>query len=205
MTTNQDETKIPVNDAEQPAAGESGAKPDSEAKTDRSGDQGDMSGLQAECESLKEKWMRAQAELENYRGRAQKELQEQRKFESLFMARDLLPAMDNLVRAVSAAENTGNVTELIDGIRMVVHQFEGVLASHAAKPIECEGQPFDPNLHEAVQQIPSADHEPMTVVQEIERGFMMHDRVIRPSKVIVSCAVPAAKDAEAGGDTTSDT
>jgi molecular chaperone GrpE len=58
-------------------------------------------------------------------------------------------------------------------------------------PIEALGQPFDPNLHEAVQQIPSADYPPMTVLQEVERGYKLHDRVVRPTKVIVSAASPA--------------
>ena len=69
---------------------------------------------------------------------------------------------------------------------MVAEQFESILSSHALEPIEAAGKPFDPNKHEAVQQVPSDEHPPMTVIEEIERGFTLHDRVVRPSKVIVS-------------------
>lgn len=137
-----------------------------------------------------DRWLRSQAELENFRRRAQKEAEEMRRYQTLPLIRDLLPGMDNLERAVSAAENSSNVEELLQGVRMVVQQFENTLGNHSLKPIEAIGQPFDPNLHEAIQQLPSADHPPMTVIQELERGYTLYDRVVRPSKVIVSSAPP---------------
>ena len=81
---------------------------------------------------------------------------------------------------------------LLDGIRMVAQQFRDILKAHSAEPIDALGKPFDPNLHEALTQIPSAEHEPMTVLQVVEMGYRLHDRVVRPARVIVSCAPPEA-------------
>ena len=131
-------------------------------------------------------WMRAQADLENYRKRAQREAEEIRRYHTMSLMRDMLPGLDNLQRAISAAENSSNIEELLQGVRMVAGQFEAMLSNHALEPIEAAGKPFDPNKHEAVQQVPSAEYSPMTVIEEIERGYTLHDRVVRPSKVIVS-------------------
>ncbi len=149
-----------------------------------------------------DQWKRAQAELDNYRKRVQKENEQNRQYSGMFLMRDLLPGLDNLDRAIKAAETSGNTDELVQGIQMVFKQFEDILARHSAVAIQAEGKPFDPNLHEAVQQIPSADHPPMTVLQVVERGFVLRDRVVRPAKVIVSAAPPGEsprpESAEAG-------
>ena len=114
------------------------------------------------------------------------------------MVTDILPCLDNLRRAVEAAETSKNIEELTQGIQMVSKQFDDILAAHGAMPIESVGQPFDPNCHLALTQVPSPDHEPMTVLQEVERGYKLKDRIVRPSSVIVSCAPPAAdSDTEA--------
>ena len=99
---------------------------------------------------------------------------------------DLLPALDNLKRAVDAAENAGQVADLKQGVEMVAKQLLDVLSKHNVTPIDALGKPFDPNLHEALQQMPSEDHPPMTVIHELEQGFILNDRVVRPTKVIVS-------------------
>jgi molecular chaperone GrpE len=135
--------------------------------------------------------MRSLADLENYRRRANREQEEARRFESLRLVRDLLPALDGLNRAISSAEQSGDQQALLNGIRMVAQQFRDILRGHAAEPIDALGKPFDPNLHEALTQVPSAEHPPMTVLQVVELGYRMHDRVVRPARVIVSSAPPA--------------
>lgn len=144
----------------------------------------------AERDAYYDRWIRAQAELENYRKRVQKESEQARQYQALPVVRALLPALDNLQRAVAAAESAGQGGELVDGVRMVVRQFDEILRQHSVQPIEAVGRPFDPNLHEAVQHVPSAEYPPMTVLEEIERGYTLHDRVVRPSKVIVSSGPP---------------
>jgi molecular chaperone GrpE len=136
------------------------------------------------------RWLRAEADLDNYRKRSQKEAEESRLYRSLPLVRDLLPVIDNLQRAIAAAAKAGESGELVQGVKLVLKQFEDVLAAHSVQTIEAVGQPFDPNLHAAVQQVPSADYPPMTVVQELERGYRLHDRVVRPSQVIVSSSPP---------------
>ena len=140
----------------------------------------------AQRDANHDRWMRAVADLENYRKRVQKDAEQDRLYQALPLVRDLLPGLDNLKRAVAAAELAGQSGELATGVKLVVKQIEDVLAAHAVQPLEAVGHPFDPNLHEAVQQAPSSEHPPMTVIEELERGYRLNDRVIRPTKVIVS-------------------
>ena len=151
----------------------------------------------AERDQYFDQWKRTQAELENFRKRSQRELELALRYSNVPLIRELLPALDNLARSIQAAEQTGNVEELLQGLKMIQAQFDQVFGSHSATPITAVGEPFDPNLHEALQQIPTDEHPPMTVLQEVERGYVLHDRVIRPSKVLVASAPPQpAEDAE---------
>jgi molecular chaperone GrpE len=152
--------------------------------------QADLAAVTAERDQYFDQMKRAHAELDNFRRRAQREAELSARFASLPIIRDLLPALDNVDRTIQAAETTGKIEDLIQGLQMIVAQFDQVFSSHSAKAIAAVGETFDPNLHEALQQIPTAEHLPMTVLQELERGYILHDRVIRPSKVLVACAVP---------------
>lgn len=142
----------------------------------------------AERDDYMDKWARARADLENYRKRIQKEMEEDRKYAALPLLRGLLPALDGLDRALRSAKQSKNADELITGIELVVKQFESALSNAGVQTVSAAGQPFDPNQHEAIQQRPSADHPPMTVLDDVEKGYLLHDRVVRPSKVIVSSA-----------------
>jgi molecular chaperone GrpE len=159
-------------------------------EADSSGTNGDGADAEAQRDQYFDQWKRTQAELENFRKRAQREMELALRYSSVPLIRDLLPALDNLSRTVQAAEQTGNVEELLQGLKIIQSQFDQVFTSHSAQPIKTVGEPFDPNLHEALQQIPTDEHPPMTVLQEVERGYVLHDRVIRPGKVLVSAALP---------------
>ena len=147
-----------------------------------------LEALQAQRDEFQDQWQRALAELENYRRRVQKERDELLTYQALLLARDLLPGLDNLQRALQAAEAVEVSGDLVDGVRMVAEQFDEILARHGIEPIAAENEVFDPAVHEAVQQVASAEQEPMTILQEIERGYRLKDRVVRPSKVIVAAA-----------------
>lgn len=134
--------------------------------------------------------LRAQAELENYRKRVNREREEDLRYRALPLVKDLLPVIDNLHRAVQAASTTGNAEDLIRGVEMVLQQCDDVLARHEVKPIVAENAAFDPNFHDALTQVPTTEVEPMTILQEVERGYTLHDRVLRPSKVVVAMAPP---------------
>lgn len=159
-----------------------------------------LEAVVAERDAYHDRWMRATAELENYRKRVQKEAEENRLYGAITLVRDLLPALDNLHRAIAAGKSSSNINDLLQGVEMVAKQIEDVLASHSAVGIDAVGSPFDPNLHEAVQQMPSSEHPPMTVLEEVERGYRLHERVVRPSKVIVSTSPPESSTESAGAN-----
>ena len=160
------------------------------ASDSTSSESSELEAVQAERDQYIDKYQRSIAELENFRRRVQREAELSARYSSLSLIRDLLPAMDNVARTIQAAEQTGKIEDLIQGLQMIVAQVDQVFDNHSAKPITAVGETFDPNLHEALQQIPTNEHPPMTVLQELERGYIMHERVIRPTKVIVACALP---------------
>jgi molecular chaperone GrpE len=129
---------------------------------------------------------RTRADFENYEKRVLRDHAQERRYLSGVLALDLLPALDNLERALDAAKQAGETGPLVQGVVLVQAQIVDVLRRHGITPIEAEGQPFDPTRHEAVMQQPAPDKPPHTVLQVVERGFLIHDRVLRPAKVIVS-------------------
>jgi molecular chaperone GrpE len=146
--------------------------------------------LRDELEQIRDRALRAQAELENYRKRASRELQEQARYANIPLMRDLLPVIDNIDRAIEAAENAQEAPGLLAGFKMVAQQMQDVLRQHHCSPIDALHQPFDPNLHEAISQQPSPDLDPGTVMHVVQTGYKLHDRVVRPSQVVVSAAPP---------------
>jgi molecular chaperone GrpE len=130
------------------------------------------------------------ADFENYQKRQQRDLATERRFALAPLAAALLPALDNLERAIAAAKQANEKGPLTEGVAMVQAQLLDILRRNGVTRIEAQAQPFDPNLHQAVTQQPSAEHPPMTVVQVLEPGYMIHDRVLRPAGVVVSAAPP---------------
>jgi len=109
------------------------------------------------------------------------------------MLKGMLPVLDNLERALEAAgEESGAI---VDGVRMVGDQFRTELARHGVTPIDAVGEDFDPRTHEAIQRTPSAEHPPDTVLSEWQRGYRLHDRLLRPARVVVACE-PIEDDAD---------
>ena len=141
-----------------------------------------------DLDEARDRLLRAQAELDNYRKRARRELEEERRYASLPLLAELLPVIDNIGRAIQAAEKNSEAGSLVEGVKMVAQQLEGVLGRHHCTRIEALHKPFDPHLHQAIMQQPSADHPPGTVLVVAQDGYQVHDRVLRPSQVIVSTA-----------------
>jgi molecular chaperone GrpE len=130
-------------------------------------------------------YVRLAADFDNFRRRKAQELADRLRYGSEDAARALLPALDNLRRAVDHAP-AGTDDAFLEGVRMTVRQFEEALGSLGVTPIAAVGAPFDPSLHEAVAGVESAEVEHDTVVDELQRGYRLHDRVIRPSVVRVA-------------------
>ncbi len=145
-----------------------------------------MTALEQERDKFRDQFLRTAAEMENFRKRVNREREEDRKYSNFGLISDLLPAIDNLQRAIDAVSGDESTSGILQGVEMVLKQFEEILSRNGAEVIEAQGLPFDPNFHEALQQRPTADAPPMTVVEVLERGVKIHDRVIRPSKVIVA-------------------
>ena len=148
--------------------------------------------LEAELAQSADRVLRMQAEMENLRNRTSREINDVRRYASMPLLRDLLPVVDNIERAIRAAENTNDAEGLIEGFRMVAGQLDSVLTQHNCTLIDALGQPFDPNLHEAISQQPSDEHPAGTVILVTQTGYQLHDRVVRPSQVIVSTEPPEA-------------
>jgi len=143
--------------------------------------------LAGERDEFKDLAQRIRAEFENYQKRNRQEREQERKYWHRPLALDLLPVLDNLQRAIAAGKEAGESSPLVQGVAMVESQLLEALKRHGITPIDAAGKPFDPNLHQAVMQKAAPHVEPNTVVQVLETGFMHHDRVLRPAKVIVSC------------------
>ena len=169
--------------------------PDAEAATDQAGDKVrmDLETLRARAEAAEQSRdeylnlaQRTRADFENYQKRVQRDLAQERRYAQAPLAADLLPALDNLERATAAATQAGEKGPLVQGVAMVQAQLLDVLRRHGVTRIEARGQPFDHDLHEAVMQQPSKDVPPHTVLQVLEPGYLIHDRLLRAAKVIVS-------------------
>jgi len=142
--------------------------------------------LEAQLQDASERALRSHAELENFRKRAQRELADERRYAVVPLVRDLLPVVDNLQRAIDAAEKTDSGSALLAGVQMVLAQFEAILQQHQCVRIDTVGASFDPNVHEAIGQEPSAEHPAGTVTRAFQAGYKLHDRTIRPAQVFVS-------------------
>lgn len=154
--------------------------------------------LEAQLKEAGERALRTQAELENYRKRAQRELADERRYAVVPLVRELLPVMDNLQRAIDATltrrasegaaattSDTG-LSGLLEGVKLVAAQLEGILKQNGCVRIETVGVLFDPHQHEALAQEPSNEHPAGTVTRATQVGYKLHDRVIRPAQVFVS-------------------
>lgn len=142
--------------------------------------------LESQLQVANQKALRAGAELENYRKRAQREMADERRYAVLPLVRDLLAVLDNLNRAIEATKSGATESGLLEGVKMVAAQFEAVLQQHGCTPIETVGQPFDPNQHQAIAQEPSDQYPAGTVTRCAQIGYKLHDRVVRPAQVFVS-------------------
>jgi len=148
--------------------------------------EGAIEQLRSEIEAFKDRELRALAELENYRKRAARELDDRLRYANLPLMRDLLPVLDNVERAIQAADQNADGAGLLEGVKIVRQQLADVLKRHHCEPIEALHAPFDPHLHQAIMQQPTDEHPANTVVTVAQTGYRLHDRIVRPSQVIVS-------------------
>lgn len=128
-----------------------------------------------------------QADFENYRKRAEKQVKDtiQRSNEQFVTC--LLGILDDFESAISVGEKTENKNALLDGIKMIQRKLDSLLAKEGLERLECVGKPFDPNKHEILAQVPTKDHKSGTILEEARKGFVFKGKVLRPSVVTIAC------------------
>jgi len=149
-----------------------------------------LAEAQAEAAKNWDLFLRERAELENFRKRTQRDKEEFRIFTRKELLLEVLPVLDNLERALDHAGQSGEGQGLLEGVTMTVVQFRKVIEDFGARPMTTIGAPFDPNLHQAMGQLETAGQPPGTVVSEYQKGYLLHDRLLRPALVVVA-KVPA--------------
>ncbi|MEQ1769413.1 MAG: nucleotide exchange factor GrpE [Devosia sp.] len=165
-----------------------------------------VEALAAENADLKDRLLRLAAEMENLRKRMTREIDDTRTYAITKFARDMLTATDSLNRAmlVLPAETRetadGAMKSLIDGIELTEREMQRLLAVHGVKPIEADGQKFDPHKHQAMFEVPDPTRPEGTVVQVVQAGYAIGDRVLRPAMVGVAKGGPSAANADHNAD-----
>jgi molecular chaperone GrpE len=144
----------------------------------------DVTRLQGELQELQGKFLRASADFDNFRRRTRQEKEELGQYATMQFVQSILPVLDNFQLAL-AAGNT-DAESLKKGVEMVFRQFQNTFESAGITEMNAVGQPFDPNFHEAVMQVESDEHESGTVVEELRKGYLFNDKVIRPAMVQVA-------------------
>lgn len=145
-----------------------------------------LEAAQREALDLRNRMLRAAADLDNFRKRTTKEKDDLKKFGAERVVQDFLPIVDNLERALAHASGSDSGSSLVDGVAMVLKQFQSTLERHGVKGFTSRGERFDPERHEAVQQIESEDHPSGTIIEEFQRGYFIHERLLRPAMVVVA-------------------
>ena len=153
--------------------------------------------LMRERDELQDKLLRAQAECANIAKRMQQQHELALRHAGMGLARDCLPVLDNLDRTVEAVAPDKRQDAFVQGVSLVREEFRKALREHGVVPIEAVGKPFDPTRHEALMRDTNSDLPPNTVTMEYQRGYMMHDRVLRPAKVVVSARSSTDGDGDA--------
>ncbi len=147
---------------------------------------GELAKLQAENEEYQQRLLRAQADFDNFRRRTLKEKEELGKYASAKLITELLPVIDNFERAISSAGESADTSSYAKGVEMIFRQLEGVLKAEGLTAMEAEGTPFNPEFHQAIMQVESEEYEEGTVVEVVQKGYLLKDKVLRPAMVKVS-------------------
>lgn len=141
---------------------------------------------ETEAKEAYDRFLRASAELENYKKRTQKEMAEFRKYANASLVKELLGVVDNLERAIESSNGSNEEGQLSEGLDLTLKELLKIFKTFHASPIEALGKPFDPCYHQAMMQQETADQPENIVLNELQKGYMIHDRLLRPSMVVVS-------------------
>ncbi|MDH4083167.1 MAG: nucleotide exchange factor GrpE [Nitrospira sp.] len=157
-----------------------------EAEAGASSIQDELAVKLEECKALNDKYVRLAAEFDNYKRLSQRDQRDQIRFGNEQLLKELLPVVDNMERAIKAAQANGGDSALVQGVELTLKQLSGALAKFGVQAIETAGQEFDPSAHQAVSYGPSDDVPANKVLDEFQKGYRLHDRILRAAMVSVS-------------------
>jgi molecular chaperone GrpE len=167
---------------------------DSTSNDGSPGTQPENSSPADELKTAQDRYLRLAAEFENFKKRSQKDLEEFRKYANERLLKELLPVLDNLERALQHSRAGGNPDGVLQGVELTSKQYQEILSRFGVKPIASVGQRFDPAVHHAAATVDAKGREPNTVVEEYEKGYYLHDRVLRPATVTVTASSSREQD-----------
>lgn len=187
--TEDDESSSNIEQTTDVTDEDASAQDDNEQPSDNSEQyvtKSEYDALQEKADETMQRLLRAQADLDNFRRRTRLEKAEAAKYGALNLIEHLLPVLDNFERALASTESNQDFEALVKGIEMVYRQIQQALEQEGLKEINAVGEPFNPEFHQAVMQVESEEHEEGIVVEELQKGYILADRVIRASMVKVS-------------------
>ena len=154
----------------------------------------DFQALKAEAEKFRDMALRAEAEMQNLRRRSERDVQNAHKFGAERLVQNLLPVLDSLEKAIETSLQAGTAEDdpQLEGLKLCLKLFSEVLEKEGIEVVDPLGQPFDPNVHEALSLIENPDMEPNSVMAVIQKGYRLHERLVRPAMVMVSKAPAGA-------------
>ncbi|WP_096188342.1 nucleotide exchange factor GrpE [Evansella halocellulosilytica] len=150
------------------------------------GSSNEVAEIEQKLQETSNRLLRVQADYDNFRRRTKQEKESEAKYRSQRLAEELLPAVDNFERGLSIHPENEETKSLLQGMEMVYRQLKEALEKEGVMPIKTVGEPFDPQLHQAVMQVESDEYDSNIVVEELQKGYMLKDRVIRPAMVKVN-------------------
>ncbi|MBM7554713.1 nucleotide exchange factor GrpE [Thalassobacillus pellis] len=153
---------------------------------EQEGSDSELEKLKQEKDELQNRLLRLQADYDNFRRRSLKERESDRKYKSQELVTELVPVLDNFERALKVEVSGDSAKGFVDGMKMVYQQFKTALEKEGVEEIPAEGEEFDPHLHQAVMQVSDQSYESNVVIEEMQKGYRLKDRVIRPAMVKVN-------------------
>ena len=197
LETNETEGDTPEVTSEDPSEGESGLGKDADEEEGKELNPEEMiAAAKQEAAEHYDRYLRSVAELDNFRKRTARMRSDVREETLRDMLLQMAPVLDNMRRALD--QDTEDAEGLKQGIELIYSQFNAALEGYGLKAVEAMGAPFDPNLHEAMLEVEDAENEPGTVVQEMEKGYELNGKVVRPARVVVSKAPSTGESPETG-------
>ena len=190
-----EESAEAVSEEETAPAQEEKAKPETELERLKA----ELDKKTKEAQEFNDKYLRTYAELENFKKRAIKEKSDWIKYANEDLLKEFLTVQDNLSRAKDHGNSSTELSQWLEGVSLTIKQFEDILARYGVKPMKALGTPFDPSVHQAMSQMES-DKDEGIVIDEFQKGYYLHDRVLRPALVVVAKKKRSEKKKEGGGN-----